>query len=85
MVIFLRLHGGANSVWFRQTVLQRAQQFEAFLELNVYKLHSKFGTAGFHNIYSSPNIISSQGSSGGIMHRLQAVQPRSWGAIPASC
>jgi len=73
---FLRLRGGASSLWFKQTVLQRAQHFEAFCELNMFELHSKFGTTGFHKIYSSRNIIRSQGSSVGIMHtsRLQAVQ-----------
>jgi len=40
----------------------------------MYELHSSFGTTGFHKICPSPNIIRSQGSSVGIMHRLQAVQ-----------
>ena len=75
----------ANSLWFGQMALQRAQHFEAFRELNVYELHSKFGTTGFHKMHSSPKIIRSQGSSVGIMDRLQAVQLRSWGAIPAIC
>ena len=83
--IFVKTAWCSQFIVVQTNSFAKGTTFKAFHKLNVCELHNKFGTTSFHKIYSSPNIIRSQGSSVGIMHRLQAVQPRSWGVIPASC